>query len=203
MFNISNHMKTCGQPMSLAASRKGRRRSLVALMAGVCLATLFAAPAPGQPVQLTFDPDDGQFDCWEGATIDIVIDGAATDLRGFSLVIEFDPTVIEPLAVSAGSLMTGAGCDHFLMWLNETAPGDSIYVDGATLGCSMSGPGTIFQIYFIGIEKGTSYLRCRHGLMRTGLNEPIAFDCVETTITYVCQIPAARRTWGCVKALYD
>ena len=65
----------------------------------------------------------------------------------------YDSGVIAPQSVSAGGLLSGAACDHFFTWLDPVEP-DSIAVDAASLGCSVSGPGSWSRIVFAGVADG-------------------------------------------------
>jgi hypothetical protein len=172
--------------------------ALVALVTTLLLTSLATAQTP---VTVSFDPPAGSFECEDTLVVEILVDAAATDLRGFSLQLQYDPTVIEPIAITAGGLLTGAACDHFLAWLN---PGNSgtIEVDGAAMGCSVAGPGAIVRMEFAGVADGTSPLACLSGVLRTGLNDPIAYTCVPGTIQYVCPVSAEATTWGSLKAVY-
>lgn len=172
------------------------RRARLAAWLAVILA---GAPVAHAQVSLSFAPLHSTF-C-DTATVDVTVDGAAADLRGFSLVFEFDPTIVQPISVARGALMTGAPCGSFLSWLNIAAVGDSIAVDGATLGCSMTGPGSILRFRFVpGAFTGTSPLRCRHGLLRDSLNQPVAFTSVAGSLMHPCvPIEVAPHTWSRVK----
>jgi len=180
------------------------RRSTV--LGGLLAAILvWVAPVQGQEsAQLTFTPDGGSFDCGEVIEISVMIDASVVDLRGFTLTLEFDPTVITPLEVTAGSLLSGASCPHFFQWVNATAVGDSITADGAGLGCSVAGPGEIVRVVFEGVEEGNSHLRCRSDVvhLRNGDNEEIPHECAEVTIQYLCPIASERSTWGWIKQIY-
>ena len=178
--------------LALRATRHARQAAWVMVL-------LACAPVAHAQVSLSFAPLHSTF-C-DTATVDVTVDGAATDLRGFSLVFEFDPNIVQPISVARGGLMTGAPCGSFLSWLNIAAVGDSIAVDGATLGCSMNGPGSILRFRFVpGPFAGTSPLRCRHGLLRDSLNQPMAFTSVAGSLIHPCvPIEVAPRTWSQVK----
>jgi len=173
-------------------------------VSGVVLMVLIisALPVLVQAGSLYFAPAAGNFDCGETYTLDLMIDATITDLRGASLVLEFDETILAPLTVSAGSLVAGAGCPHFLTWLNASAVGDSIAVDISTLGCSVDGPGSILRLTFEGFQQGISFMRCRSGILRDSLNHDIPYLCDEATIDYRCPVEDQARAWGAVKAIY-
>jgi len=151
---------------------------------------------------VAFDPPSGVIVCDEILNVDVTIDASVTDLRGFTLVLEFDPAFVAPISATAGALVTGAGCPNFFTWLNAAAIGDSIAIDGATLGCSVAGAGAIARLQFVGTGIGSSALACRRGDMRDSQNAPISFTCTTGSIEHSCQNPVESRTWGRIKALY-
>lgn len=174
--------------------------SLCSVALGVAL-VLAAGAAPAAPAVLGFEPSAGSFLCDETWAVDVVIDAAATDLHGFSLVMTYDADVVAPVSVTAGDLLDGAACPYFLDWLDPAEP-DSIAVDAATLGCSVDGPGALVHIVFTGVTNGTSPLACQDVRLRDGENAPIPFTCEPATVTYDCPIATETPLWGAVKACY-
>jgi len=178
-----------------------RRVASAALGTAVAL-VVAASPPAGADIVTGFAPPAGNL-CLDTLTVDLTVDAGAIDLRGFTLVLEFDPAHITPIAVTRGALMTGAACASFFSWINAAAIGDSILVDGATLGCSMTGPGSIVQVQFVhGPTQGTSPLRCRSGSFRNSLNQPQPYTCPDGSVTYSCPVPVALPTWGRMKHIY-
>lgn len=164
----------------------------------VALAVLTAPPAVG--ATLSFVPASAEIACEEELVVDVVVDGVA-DLRGFSLVLEFDPGPVQLLAVEPGPLLTGAACPSFFEWLNAAAVGDSIAFDGAGLGCSVAGPGSIARLRFEGQNvDGLSGLRCRRTTLRNSLNLAVPASCGSADILVSCPVPAATSGWGVWKA---
>ena len=179
-------------------ARIRRSRSPFALAALVTL--LAAAPALPQAT-LSIVPVSGQFQCGETWAIDVMVDALATDLRGSSLVVQYDNNVIRPLAVTAGALVTGAACPHFAWWFGP-ADADSVAFDVATLGCSVAGPGSIARITFEGHAGGTTAISLRRADLRTGANAPIPYTALAAQVQYDCAVADRRETWGSLKALY-
>ena len=134
----------------------------------IMIGLLAAGPAVAQTAAgLDFSPPTGSFTCDQTYTVDVTIDAFATDLRGFSLVMTYDSGMIAPQSVSAGDLLSGAACEHFFTWLDPVEP-DSIAVDAASLGCPVSGPGSLVRIVFTGVADGTSPLSFHDVRLRTG-----------------------------------
>jgi hypothetical protein len=184
--------------MNSTTSRYRRHAVLFAFLGAACV--LFGAvTAPA--ATLTLVPPTGEFHCGNTWTIDVVLDGATTDLRGFSLVFEYDNSIITPHAVSVGGLVMGATCPNFLSWVGPPSA-DNLKVDVANLGCSVSGPGTILSIVFEGENAGTSSISVREGEMRDGTNTPIAFTSNVVSVHYDCAVPVDEASWGALKAIY-
>ena len=169
-----------------------------AFLVAVC--SLFAATT-ARAATLSLVPLTGEFHCGNTWTIDVVLDEATTDLRGFSLVFEYDNSIITPQSVNAGGLITAAACPNFLSWVGP-ASSTSLQVDIANLGCSASGPGTILSIVFKGQSSGASTIGIRGGQLRDGANVPIAFTSNVVTVNYDCAVPVDGASWGGLKATY-
>ncbi|MBK7047546.1 MAG: hypothetical protein IPH48_13780 [bacterium] len=131
----------------------------------------------------------------------MLVDAGATDLRGCSLVIAFDNNVIRPISVSAGALVTGAACPNFTHWFGP-ATADSVAVDVANLGCSVSGPGAVVRITFEGHAGGVTPITLRSGLLRTGLNAPIPFVATAAQVQFDCAVGNERAAWGALKSMF-
>ena len=134
--------------------RMGGFREMVA--AAICtLAVLVVLAGPSvvsaDPIELNFDPNVTELVDAIGEDISVTVDAAATDLRGFSLAIKYNPDVARPTAITAGSLLTALGIDnHFFHCFSGLGLTDSVIaVDGAALGCSLTGPGEIVRLHFI------------------------------------------------------
>jgi hypothetical protein len=181
-----------------SAGSDGIRRGSMLVLAGTLLLAGHSLSAPS----LLFEPAFLDFGCGETARVDIMINDEVTDLLGFSLVIAFDPAVLQPLTASVGDFVDQAPCGHFFQWLNPQAVGDSIAIDGAMLGCTLSGPGDLIHLVFEGTGGGSALLSCRYGELRDHENKFIRFLSGTTTVQYTCPTPITRTRWGAIKTLY-
>jgi len=187
------------------------------------LATLLVMPAAGLADDFPFGTPDSivvSFDPLVAVTdtlgvdtlcVSVTIDAAATDVRGYSLVFEYDNTSVAYATASAGSLMINAGCPNFFTVL--AADADSVWIDAATLGCSFAGPGEILELCFTGVDceiEGMP-LTCRVDpdtlgapgrVIRNGANESIPYTVVDGLIFVECPIAVESRSWGQMKARY-
>jgi hypothetical protein len=159
----------------------------------------YLCPRPGL---LSFDPDAGSFGCGETLTVDVQIDDTTLDLHGFSVEFSFDNTVVHPVSVSAGPLVSGAACPYYLSWLNPGPAESTIAVDVANLGCAIDGPGTILQLVFVGVLQGISPLDCESLIFRDSQNQPIAMECDPATLEYRCPVANESTGFGAWKARY-
>jgi hypothetical protein len=178
------------------------QRSTVCLLLSLLAVTVPAASSAGPGATVTFDPLNGVFTGNDTLTVQVTVDAGAVDLRGFTMVLEFDPSIVTPVSIEAGSLVTGAACTHFFTWLNSAAIGDSLDIDAATLGCSIDGPGNIVEMKFVGEALGISPVACRSVELRDSKNQTIPSTCIDGTIEYQLVIAVEENTWGRIKAGY-
>ncbi len=189
----------------LVSPRKGRRLSFIAALAGAVAISVLAAPGPaGADLNVSFQCDHigCEFPGSEHLIVSVLVDGGAVDLHGSTLVLEFDPNTANPVSVQPGSLITGAACGYSFFWLNQTAVGDSLYIDIANLGCSVDGPGEIAQIEFECAGPDTGFVKCRRMSFRDSLNGRIPATCDSTSMLCFPATPAVPSTWGRVKTMY-
>ena len=176
-----------------------RGRSFV----GVCLlGAVLAAPVRTDATELSFEPVLTEVSCVEARPIDLWIDGTITDLRGASLVMHFDPTVIRPVAVEEGQLLIDDPCPSFLRWNNETVVGDSIFVDVAGLGCSVQGPGPVLRIWVTGVADGSTLLWGSSAILRDSQNAPIPALWTPAHVIVACPVSSGERSWAALKGSY-
>jgi hypothetical protein len=172
---------------------------LVLAAAVVVLAVgLTGAEARAQNLGFECDPPICEIPVGDSIDVYITIDAPITDLRGFSTVLDFDPVILTPISVTKGALLNGA-CPSSLIWVNQAAVGDSIYADGAGLGCSFNGPGTIVCIRFVGTMSGVSPLNWRGTILRDSLNQDIPHNCLPGSVNVVSPVPVETVTWGSIK----
>jgi len=172
------------------------------LSALIVAGTLAGAVPAVSDVGINFIPPDSTVIA-DSLTVLLTVDDQATDLRGFSMVLDFDPAVVTPLAVEPGSLLVNSGCPYFLNWLNPVAYGDSLLIDGASLGCSVVGPGDLVRIRFQCASIDTGTISCRSVDLRDSVNQPVASTCGSAELRCVQPpISVEGTTWGRVKSWY-
>lgn len=161
---------------------------LLAALFALSMGGLAPQVASAQELEWVTSTVDGRFGCGEQIEVDLWIDGGFSDLRGSSLVIEFDPLVLTPLVVTSGALLAYAACPDFVEWLNPGAGSGLIEVDLASLGCSVQGPGSILHMVFAGVGAGTSPLRVASAAMRDGANAPLVYTAIDGEVGFDCGV---------------
>lgn len=151
---------------------------------------------------MSFVPEVTELSCDVARPIDIWIDEEVTDLRGASLLMRFDPTVVRPVAVEEGQLFLDDPCPSFLRWNNATAIGDSVFVDVAGLGCSVQGPGPIVRIWVTGVADGSTLLYGVEAILRDGDNAPVDVLWTPAHIIVACPVRSDESTWSVLKSSF-
>lgn len=187
----------------LAHHRRATDITATAVLPAALLAILlFLLPRPAR-AQTTIDfvPDHGQFQCTETWSVDVVVDGIPTDLRGACMVVGFDHNVIRPLSATAGEMFTGGACAWFAH-SQVTADADSLVLNLATLGCAAGTTGTLARVVFAGHAGGTSPIVLRRAQLRDGVNDPIPYVAGSAQVSFDCAVADEPRSWGALKSLY-
>lgn len=149
---------------------------------------------------LSFVPSTVEVNCLQFVDVDLAIDAGAADLRGYSLVVDFDAALLPLVDVVPGALLDAAPCDPFLHWF-VLAPGQ-IQIDAAGLGCSVAGPGAIARLRFQGLADGVSPLVASEALLRNSANLPIAWTTDDGEVWVNCPVSNDVHSWSTVKSTY-
>jgi hypothetical protein len=187
-------------------SRNPVRPGVHAACALACCLLLFAATLSSAQIipTVSFDPTPITVlhaPCSEDTfTVAVVIDDTPAPVQGFEFVFEFDPTVVEPVEVLEGGLLTGSGFPTFFVWLNQSAVGDSVKVNAAVLGGTFTGPGELVQIRFLKLWPATTPLDWRMLDFRDDQNLMIPVGS-ESGLVHIepCPVAVEETTWGAVK----
>jgi len=160
-------------------------------------------------VSLSFNPVSQVVPLAGTGTVSVEVDAAAVGLRGFSLVVQVDSTVVRPTAVQSGALLQAlvSPCDDVVLWIDPPAPlasSTTVSFDGAGLGCSVDGPGAIADLEFECLKDGTSPVVFTAFDLRDSLNVGIPVTSTSFA-TIQCGVPisVSGESWGRVKARYN
>ncbi len=99
-----------------------KRLFLMLCLSGLLTATVASA------AELSFNPEVVTVGIGDPITLSLEI-GPVNDLLAYSLVFNYDPTIVQPGNAEPGTLLSEALCDHFFWMFPPT--GDSLKVDAA------------------------------------------------------------------------
>ncbi|MBD3367036.1 MAG: hypothetical protein GF405_02530 [Candidatus Eisenbacteria bacterium] len=147
------------------------------------------------------DPAYQEINVYETGEVSVTVNDEVLGVTGYDLLIEYDPMVVEPVGVSEGTLPAGYAGDTFLYW--DVDDLNRLLINGAVLGGSVDGPGTLVVIEFMGLADGMSSLEFGTSELRDIDNEGIPTTWEGATIQVVGAVPVEGSTWTRLKALFD
>jgi hypothetical protein len=174
----------------------------VALMAIAICAGMVTAPAAQT---LSILPDSTQVSDGTEFTLEIAVSGGVTSLMGWDIAVTFDSDALELVSVDEGSLPLFSGYPTFFFWYGGVLATDSVHVNGAILGDTVDGPGTLFTLTFEGhavTDPTVTYVNIAYSVMRTGVNMDIAHDVENAVVEVLLGVSTETASWGVIKSLY-
>lgn len=155
-------------------------------LASILTATTLAG---AQHLDLEVDPmviEEGDL-----VTVEVRVDGAIQDLRGFSVDLYFDPSRVQPQNVFEGEVLLAHPPTFFYWEERDDAWGHSLHVDNAILGGNMgaSGPGALCYILLRGESCGLESLRLEHAVLRDMDNQNIPVTVGPAITHQICLVP--------------
>jgi hypothetical protein len=133
--------------------------------------------------------------------LDVRVNDEVFGITGYDLVIDFDETIIEIVNVVEGALPASSPPTYF-WWTDDGTPSQAIVINGAVLGHSVDGPGTLAQLRFHALALGVTPIHFVSVDMRHLDNTPIAVTPIDGTVTVEWVTSIEPSTWGRVKALF-
>jgi hypothetical protein len=152
------------------------RIEFAALAAGVSpvsfvsveLRDLENAPIPVTPVDgevevlpvgsIYFDPALSEVLEFQTFWVDVAIDDQMLGVTGYDFALDFDESLVEVLQVVDGDLPDGYPGETFLYWTIDSSPPHELIINGAVLGGSVDGPGSLIRVEFRALAPGTTPL---------------------------------------------
>jgi len=170
----------------------------------LCVATLAAAGfcAPAGAVTVGPVPADTTVNIGDVFEIRMVTD-AFPDLKGFSLIYQYNPAVLELIGASPGDVLTSAGNPFTALLVPDyAAPADSAWYDAAMLVGVTHGPGILNFFRFRALDIGESPLICRRVDFRDSQNQQTLPACNPGGVVVTGPTRSKATTWGKIKAFY-
>lgn len=159
------------------------------------------APAAGA-AEFRIEPADSTVTVGDPFTLRVVCD-AVPDLKGFQTAWSFPAALLQLQAMPAGNVLTDGSGDWFAYVLPDAAaPADTAWMDAAKLDGAAQGPGVAAYLQFTALEEGHAPVTCVYAEMRDSNNASLAPTCLGGMVHVVGPVPAAKRSWGRLKALY-
>jgi hypothetical protein len=181
--------------------------SVAALVLVLCASTA----ALGVPT-IAFSPLHTQVDLMSYFFVDVSVNNEVLGITGYDFLIVFDEAIIQVDNVSEGGLPAGYPGDTFFFWSDEGHPAsvpvvtggerNVLLIQGAILGGSVNGPGSLATIRFYAPTPGTSPLTFLVADLRDLNNNPIAATAVDGDVVVTPGVAIEPASWGAIKALY-
>jgi hypothetical protein len=126
-----------------------------------------------------------------------------SDLKGFQIELTFDPSVLQALSASRGTLLPFGPSGSFFQSVLSNAPGDGrVLCDAAVLTGSASGSGTLGTVRFRALAIGTCPITVSLVDFRDSANVTSTPGATGSTIRVFGPVPTTRSSWAKVKSLY-
>ena len=179
--------------------------ALAAVLATVPSPSAFVAPLSGQ---LFVSPETTVTAEFSWVVLGIDVSADVTELMGYDIGITFDHSLLDLEQVAEGPLPAGSSdTTFFYYWYDPLVTGpDSIHVNGAILGTTADGSGTLFTIEFQVHEvtrPETTDVRITYSELRNGVNQTITHTTSGGVVIIEPTIAVNHATWGKVKSLYS
>jgi hypothetical protein len=136
------------------------------------LTTPSVTPPAGTAGILYLDPASLNVSSGESFTADLKV-GAINDLKGYSVTLSYDPTLITPQEITEGSFFSSSGETFFYQDINPEE--GTILIDCAILGRDLcvSGEGTLATLSFTCLKAGSAPLSFAQAKTRNGENKEL------------------------------
>ncbi len=135
--------------------------------------------------------------------VDVAIDGLVEGLTGFHLLVDFDENLLEVVSVERTGLTEDHADSTSLFWYASGQPSNALLIDGAFLGFSVDGPGSLVSLCFVGLAGGITQLEFTLVELRDLDNNEIVVGTIPGTIEVEAPpVNVEPTTWGAIKAMY-
>jgi hypothetical protein len=147
-------------------------------------------------------------------SVDVSVNDEVLDIKGYKLHVYSDEAVILVDDVFEGSLPAGYAGETFFFWTDDGHPAsvpkplpgggarNVLSIDGAILGGSVNGPGSLATIRFYASDPGTSPIQLLWVDLRDSFNSGIPVTWVDGNVVVTSGVAVERTSWGQIKALY-
>lgn len=171
-------------------------------MIGLAALAIMALAGPAAAVTVGPSPTDTTLTIGDIFDIRIATD-AFPDLKGFSVIYQYNPAVLELIGASPGDVLTGSANPFTALLVPDyAAPADSAWYDAAMLIGTTQGPGILNFFRFRARDIGESLLICRLVDFRDSQNHQTLPACTPGRVVVTGPTRSTPTSWGKIKAFY-
>ncbi len=157
-------------------------------IAFACILLAFAT-ASAQHLSLALDPvvmEEGEL-----ATVEVRVDLATQNLRGYSVDLYFDPSRVQPQNLFEGEVLLAHSPTFFYWEEREDEWGHCLHIDNAILGDTQGagGPGVLCYILLRGESCGLESVRLGNALLRDTDNQALDLTVGPAITHQICLVP--------------
>ena len=169
----------------------------------LALVVFVGLPGMARAAAVVVAPSDTMVSCGDDFYIRVEAD-AFPDLKGYELIFQYDPNVIQLIGKIDGDVLTDDGDPYFGTLVNEvSAPQDTAWYNAAMLTGSTQGPGVLVYFHFKALNVlGLSPHDCRKVDYRDSNNVQTLPGCTGGIIRVGCVTETRKETWGRLKNVY-
>jgi len=155
---------------------------------------------PGNPL-MWIEPASVLVDQGELFSLYVYINEDVLGVLGWDLTIDFDETLIQLLDVVEGALPAGSP-PSYLYWTDDGTPSAAVIINGAVLGHTVDGPGSLVELQFQALAPGATPVHFDSYQLRDidNMNIPVTAVDGEVIIEWVSAVEPVN--WTAVKAMY-
>jgi hypothetical protein len=178
--------------------------ALAAVLAAAPRGSAFVAPLSGQ---LFVSPETTVTAEQSSLVIGFDVTSDVAGLMGYNIGVTFDHNLIDLQSAYEGALpASSSDTTFFYYWHDPVTTGDdSVLVNGAVLGRTVDGPGTLFTLSFETAEVAqpeTTRVLITFSELRNGVNQSIAHTVRGGVVVIEPSIAVKPSTWGKIKSFY-
>ncbi|MEY4375310.1 MAG: Cohesin domain [Candidatus Eisenbacteria bacterium] len=174
------------------------RLSLLCVLATL----LLVAPGESRATNVSLVPTDSVLTVADEVELRLLADDVL-DLKGFQVIISFDPAVLQALSAAQGSLLPANPAECFFYFaIDGDAGSGTVQIDAALLSGSAHGDGTLATVRFRAVALGHSPVVVSLVDFRDSANGMSTPATTGATIRILGPVPTKRTSWGRLKKLY-
>jgi hypothetical protein len=169
--------------------------AVVPVLTLLLLVVLFAGSAGAAP-NVFFSPGHVMLEPGENDTVSFRVDDCGDLLSGYQLYLSFDPTIVELVSATEGSLYAYSGYPTWFI-VEEEGPGQWHFFDTVMgSGTYVSPPGELLRLEFAALDSGTAELHIDSILLADEFRENLPVGSYEHGYIFVVPLTGVEEGGG-------